>query len=83
MTGTSAACLHTNQSRSYLNHTVYTHIWRERETDIETAYEYMANNALVYNNLKTVPKRIVTMEYIKISSAIRNVSKINTILRII
>ena len=23
MTGTSAACLHTNQSRSYLNHLVY------------------------------------------------------------
>jgi len=24
MTGTCAACLHTNQSRSYLNHLVYT-----------------------------------------------------------
>ena len=24
MTGTDAACLHTNQSRSYLNHPVYT-----------------------------------------------------------
>jgi len=28
MTGTDAACLHTNQSRSYLNHIViYTHVY--------------------------------------------------------
>jgi len=39
MTGTCAACLHTNQSRSYLNHLVY---WQNRICSLiaEIRYEY-------------------------------------------
>jgi len=32
MTGTYAACLHRNQSRSYLNHLVYLKLWTTRIT---------------------------------------------------
>ena len=40
MTGTCAACLHTNQSRPYLNHLVYSNIQRDLVVDDEISLNF-------------------------------------------
>ena len=42
MTGTCAACLHTNQSRSYLNHLVHRIIERVQ-------YKHLFNDVVIYD----------------------------------
>ena len=62
MTGTYAACLHTNQSRSYLNHLVYSYI-KNQQNALHCFYVFYSFSQHVSAAIATIFRVILLKEY--------------------